>query len=254
MRTFWEDLSKRIGETAESVSNKAGEAVEIQKLKSQIRALERGTEEDLIDLGRMVYEYFEAGNLVGSEAEGLCEAIRSRKQSIEDYEKRIIAVRGEFSCKNCGKTISNKMAYCPYCGEKMEAEATAEDENRQAKDAEADVIDYADVIPYMQSIRLPQTFSPLPTPSAFIAQKPREKRRKRRRTQWKTRQKRSMIWRKKQRIKWKTLAEEQRIKWKIWQKKQQLPWKMRRRRLWKKQKRQQKNFGEKKSKRSIRER
>ncbi len=140
MRTFWEDLSKRIGETAESVSNKAGEAVEIQKLKSQIRALERGTEEDLIDLGRMVYEYFEAGNLVGSEAEGLCEAIRSRKQSIEDYEKRIIAVRGEFSCKNCGKTISNKMAYCPYCGEKMEAEAAAEDENRQAKDAEADVM------------------------------------------------------------------------------------------------------------------
>ena len=135
MRTFWEDLSKRIGEKAESVSNKAGEAVEIQKLKSQIRALERGTEEDLIDLGRMVYEYFEAGNLVGSEAEGLCEAIRSRKQSIEDYEKRIIAVRGEFSCKNCGKTISNKMAYCPYCGEKMEAEATAEDENRQAKEA-----------------------------------------------------------------------------------------------------------------------
>ena len=93
-----------------------------------------------------MYEYFEAGNLVGSEAEGLCEAIRSRKQSIEDYEKRIIAVRGEFSCKNCGKTISNKMAYCPYCGEKMEAEATAEDENRQAKDAEADVIDYADVM------------------------------------------------------------------------------------------------------------
>ena len=65
MRTFWEDLSKRIGETAESVSNKAGEAVEIQKLKSQIRALERGTEEDLIDLGRMVYEYFEARILYG---------------------------------------------------------------------------------------------------------------------------------------------------------------------------------------------
>lgn len=143
MRTFWEDLSKRIGETAESVSNKAGEAVEIQKLKSQIRALERGTEEDLIDLGQMVYEYFEAGNAVGCEAEGLCEAIRSRKQSIADYEKRITAVRGEFSCKNCGKTISNKMAYCPYCGEKMETEADAAEEEGNA---EADVIDYADVM------------------------------------------------------------------------------------------------------------
>lgn len=140
MRTFWEDLSKRIGETAESVSNKAGEAVEIQKLKSQIRALERGTEEDLIDLGQMVYEYFEAGNAVGSEAEALCEAILSRKQSIADYEKRIIAVRGECSCGNCGKTISGKMSYCPYCGEKMETEdgtvkAKAEETAKKAAEA-----------------------------------------------------------------------------------------------------------------------
>ena len=146
MRTFWEDLSKRIGETAESVSNKAGEAVEIQKLKSQIRALERGTEEDLIDLGRMVYEYFEAGNLVGSEAEGLCEEIRSRKQSIEDYEKRIIAVRENFPVKIAERRSPTRWHIARIAGEKMEAEATAEDENRQAKDAEADVIDYADVM------------------------------------------------------------------------------------------------------------
>ena len=33
MRTFWEDLSKRIGETAESVSNKAGEAVEVRSVR-----------------------------------------------------------------------------------------------------------------------------------------------------------------------------------------------------------------------------
>ena len=155
MRTFWEDLSKRIGETAESVSNKAGEAMEIQKLKSQIRALERGTEEDLIDLGQMVYEYFEAGNAVGSEAEGLCEAIQSRKQSIADYEKRIIVVRGEFSCKNCGKIISNTMAYCPYCGEKMDVEPDETETNAtEVNEAEvnetevndADVIDYVDVL------------------------------------------------------------------------------------------------------------
>lgn len=144
MRTFWEDLSKRIGETAESVSNKAGEAVEIQKMKNQIRTLERGSEEDLIDLGQMVYEYFEAGNAVGSEAEALCEAIQSRKQSIADYEKRIIAVRGEFACQHCGKIISNKMAYCPYCGEKMDA--YPEDVEVNAKDAAeraADVVDDA---------------------------------------------------------------------------------------------------------------
>ena len=39
MRNFLEDLGKRLGETAESMTNKAGEAMEIQKLKSQIRTL-----------------------------------------------------------------------------------------------------------------------------------------------------------------------------------------------------------------------
>ena len=231
MRTFWEDLSKRIGETAESVSNKAGEAVEIQKLKSQIRALERGTEEDLIDLGRMVYEYFEAGNLVGSEAEGLCEAIRSRKQSIEDYEKRIIAVRGEFSCKNCGKTISNKMAYCPYCGEKMEAEAAAEDENRQAKDAEADVIDYADVMRAKAGEAAEKAANAVENAAEKVDDLAKKATDKVEDFGGRTADKVE------------DLAE-----------KAAVTVEMRRRRLWKKQKRQQKNFGEKKSKRSIRER
>lgn len=51
-------------------------------------------------------------------------------------------------------------------------------EKEAACDSDFDAM-VAAVSNYMQSIRLPQTFSPLPTPSAFIAQKPREKRRKR---------------------------------------------------------------------------
>ena len=39
MGTFFEDLGKRLGETAETMTNKAGEAMEIQKLKNQIRTL-----------------------------------------------------------------------------------------------------------------------------------------------------------------------------------------------------------------------
>ena len=33
MRDFFEDLGKRIGETAETMTNKAGDAIEIQRLK-----------------------------------------------------------------------------------------------------------------------------------------------------------------------------------------------------------------------------
>ena len=41
MKDFFEDLGKRLSETAEAVTAKAGDAIEIQKLKAQIRELER---------------------------------------------------------------------------------------------------------------------------------------------------------------------------------------------------------------------
>lgn len=122
MGTFWEELGKKFGETAETVTNKAGEVVEIQKLKNQIRALERGNESDYIDLGRMVYEQFRNGETMSVEASGLCEAIQSREESIGEYEKQIIDVKGDFECASCGKTVAKGMAYCPYCGEKTPEE------------------------------------------------------------------------------------------------------------------------------------
>ena len=51
MKDFFEDLGKRLSETAEAVTAKAGDAIEIQKLKAQIRELARGNAEDLMELG-----------------------------------------------------------------------------------------------------------------------------------------------------------------------------------------------------------
>ena len=118
MKAFFEDLGKRLGETAETVTTKAGEAMEIQKLKSQIRTLERGNDTDLIDLGHIIYQRFLDGEDVGEEASGLCEAIQSRKESIAEYEQKISDVKGDFQCGECGKTVAKGMAYCPYCGTK----------------------------------------------------------------------------------------------------------------------------------------
>ena len=58
MKTFFEDLTKRLGETAELVGNKANEAMEVQRLKNQIRTLERNNEDDLAELGRVLYAKF----------------------------------------------------------------------------------------------------------------------------------------------------------------------------------------------------
>ena len=60
MRDFFEDLGKRIGETAETMTNMAGEAIEIQRLKSQIRTLARGNAVDLMELGKSIYDRYKA--------------------------------------------------------------------------------------------------------------------------------------------------------------------------------------------------
>lgn len=119
MRNFLEDLGKRLGETAESVTNKAGEAMEIQKLKSQIRTLERENDSDLAELGLAVYDQFKSGTEVGEEAAGLCEAIQSREESIAECLQKISDVKGDSQCEECGKTVGKGMAYCPFCGHKM---------------------------------------------------------------------------------------------------------------------------------------
>lgn len=131
MGSFFEDLGKRLGETAETVTNKAGEAVEIQKLKSQIRSLERENDNDLAELGLAVYDQFKDGAELGEEAAGLCEAIQSREESIAEYLQKISDIKGDLECEECGKTLGKGMAYCPYCGAKAPESVITEPEEEE---------------------------------------------------------------------------------------------------------------------------
>lgn len=138
MKDFFEDLGKRLGETAEAVTNKAGEAVEVQRLRSQIRSLEKENEKDLAEIGRMIYRQYQKKESVDAEAEAYCEAVESREESIREYRRKIIRVRGGVKCNVCGRMVAKDMIFCPYCGEKMPDErnekesgssAAAENEN-----------------------------------------------------------------------------------------------------------------------------
>ncbi len=144
MRNFLEDLGKRLGETAETVTNKAGEAMEIQKLKNQIRTLERENDNDLAELGLAVYDQFKSGAEVGEEAAGLCEAIQGREESIAECMQKISDVKGDSQCEECGRTVGKGMAYCPYCGHKMpEIPEEEEDIVEEVKEAAEEVAEEA---------------------------------------------------------------------------------------------------------------
>lgn len=140
MKDFWEDLGKRIGETAESVTSMAGDAIEIQRMKSQMRSLARGNAVDLMELGHTIYDRYKAGDEVEEGVKALCDAIRDREESISEYEKKIAEIKGASECPNCGKMVGREMAFCPYCGEKIDRTAEAEDDDlsEEAADVAAD--------------------------------------------------------------------------------------------------------------------
>ncbi|MBM6751414.1 zinc ribbon domain-containing protein [Mediterraneibacter glycyrrhizinilyticus] len=142
MKDFFEDLGKRLGETAETMTSKAGDAIEIQKLKSQVRSLARGNAVDLMELGKTIYDRFKAGEEVEESAKGLCEAIQNREASMENYEKKIARIKGASECGNCGKMVARDMSFCPYCGEKIDAAVYDADET----EAEFEEGDYVDIV------------------------------------------------------------------------------------------------------------
>ena len=66
-----------------------------EKIKSNVRTLKRANERDLADIGRMVYEKFQSGEVSDMDYVTLCEEIEKREEEIEKQEEEIVKIQGE---------------------------------------------------------------------------------------------------------------------------------------------------------------
>ena len=64
MKDIFEEIGKVLSETAETVSNKAGEVVETQRIRSQMNTLKRSNTRDFKDMGLLIYEKFKNGEVI----------------------------------------------------------------------------------------------------------------------------------------------------------------------------------------------
>ena len=55
----------------------------------------RANERDLADIGRMVYEKFQSGEVSDMDYVTLCEEIEKRDEEIEKQEEEIVKIQGE---------------------------------------------------------------------------------------------------------------------------------------------------------------
>ena len=82
MADVFEEFSRRVSDVASDITKKTGDTLEIQKIKSNVRTLKRANERDLADIGRMVYEKFQSGEVSDMDYVTLCEEIEKREEEI----------------------------------------------------------------------------------------------------------------------------------------------------------------------------
>ena len=93
MADFFKDMEQKISDVMSDLGKKTSDTLEIQKIKSDIRSLKRANERDLIDMGQMVYEKFQHGEIRDTDYITFCEAIEKREESIERQEEEIVRIR-----------------------------------------------------------------------------------------------------------------------------------------------------------------
>ena len=86
---FLEQLGKKISDVAEDFGKKTEDTLEVQRIKSQIRSLDRANERDYIEIGKKIYEKFKAGEVADLEYIALCESIEKREEEAVQCQEEI---------------------------------------------------------------------------------------------------------------------------------------------------------------------
>ena len=94
MAEFFEALGKKISDAAADLGKMTEDTLEIQKIKSNIRGLERANDRDYVDIGRMVYEKFKGGEISNLDYIAMCESIEKRDKEMKRLEEEISRIKG----------------------------------------------------------------------------------------------------------------------------------------------------------------
>ena len=93
MADFFEDLGKKISDVAEDLGKKAGDTIEVERLKGKIRSLKRANERDFLEIGKMVYDKFNSGEVSDLDYTGLCESIEKRDEEAAQHQDEIQKIK-----------------------------------------------------------------------------------------------------------------------------------------------------------------
>lgn len=118
--SMFENITKKVTETAKAAAKKSGDIVEVTKLNVAIGAEEDKIEKGYIDIGRIIYEAFDGGAVFDASVTECCEKISEYRKNIEEMKQKILELKKVKNCPGCKAELEVDTAYCPKCGTKQE--------------------------------------------------------------------------------------------------------------------------------------
>ena len=118
---FFDNLSKKLSDAGQNVSQQTKNMTEINRLNSLISENRKGISQNCFELGKAYYQAH--ADEEGCEFPELIERIRELLTGIEEAEESIKRLKGITKCPSCGFEVSAQSAFCPNCGAQIAAVA-----------------------------------------------------------------------------------------------------------------------------------
>ena len=115
LKDFLEDTADNIRETAMTAMDSAKLQYRITSQRNELNAM-------YATLGRALYKVEGNDTVVEAGAEDiseLCGRISAKDEILKGLEKQLRIVGGKVICSRCGRFMSDRYAFCPYCGKRV---------------------------------------------------------------------------------------------------------------------------------------
>lgn len=123
-KDFCEDTAENLKETVVTAVDSAKLQYRINSQRNELNAL-------YATLGKILCnETLSEGGREEASAEeinGLCMRIKAKETLLDGLQKQLRIVCGKVICPGCGKFMSEKYVYCPWCGRATSIEAEYEE-------------------------------------------------------------------------------------------------------------------------------
>lgn len=118
--SVFDNLTKKVTDTAKAAAKKSSELVEVTKLNINIGAEEDKIEKVYADIGKMTYASFARGEQISEAYKVNCEKIKSFEDNVNKMKQKILELKNTKLCLGCGEELELSIAFCSKCGTKQE--------------------------------------------------------------------------------------------------------------------------------------